>query len=171
MKKRIIILSIILALLLEMTLPMAAYAGDTGTTLVTTDIDTIHEITVPASIELSTPPSTSADASSAPFTITVNTNDTIFYKVYFRVNGIDGKLSTGVSSPLNPALQISSTTMGWANAAIGEMYISSPNTINASSGVAEATDIIITQPTVTNPLLIPPGEYQETLTFTAMFTN
>ena len=101
MGKRILIISLVLALIMVMVLPMGV--GATGGTEDGNAIGTVgYEITSNYTISLSTSdllltsaPNIGSPVSTAPFTITITSNSETYKYGAITVKGEDGKLSAG----------------------------------------------------------------------------
>ncbi len=171
--KKILAISLALALIGVLGAPLTVYAAggsSNDTATVTADEGAVYSITVPETISLLAAPNGSSSVSSAQFQISVSTNDPANAQVALAVKGVDGKLSSG-SNILQPALDISSSTLNWNHEGLSSSDVVTNNKLDATSGSAQVTNVFITQPAVTDPSSIPAGTYQEVLTFTATFAS
>lgn len=176
--KRYITLAAVLALLAVLVMPMGALAAD-GVTVVSGATGTYYTIIVPGAIDL---PQLSVvgSVSSTLQTVKTETNDGTMTKVKVDAIGTDtvspGNLGRGNrggtadNEVLSPVLTGTSANLGWtANSALSSNVVGTKQTL--TSGKYTATDVVITQGTVTAPSPLLSGTYTAKITFTATFTT
>lgn len=185
MKKRILALSMVLALVGILVTPIAAFAANpaTGAITVTGTVATITwAITVPstATLTISNP---RVATSCTAFTVSVATNDNSMTKVQIGAVGTDavapGKLGRGDrggtadNEVISPALTGTSTLLGWtASTSLASSVVGNQGAKQdlSAEGAFSAADVVITQPIITAPAPVIAAAYTSVITFTATFT-
>jgi hypothetical protein len=170
-KKRILTLSIALALLAVLVVPMATFADDaSGGTTVTGNVLSYYTLTAPPGFSLTLNP---AQATSSQIkTLSVATNDNTMTSVGINVNGTSGqsgKLKSGGTS-LSTALTLAGTGLTTRTLTdTNQVLIAAAGlSVAGSEKVWSVSDLVITQPAFD---AVPAGSYTITITFTATFSG
>ncbi len=170
MKKRILTLSIVLALLAVLVVPTAAFADVSEGTTVTGTVLSYYTLSAPAGFSLTLIPA--QDTSSPSKTLSVATNDGTMASVIINVNGTSGqagKLKSGGTS-LSTALKLAGTGLTTTTLSDSDQALITAATLSASppEKVWSVSDLVITQPAFD---AVPAGSYIITITFTATFSS
>ena len=168
MKKRILILGMVLALVAAMAMPMVALAGSTGTTEVSGQIAWEYTITPPAAITLGTF-NTAKDYEATGKSISVSTTDPTITMCGIKVKDTKG---TDVGFLMNGAIKLTNPLQ-----VMGGALTYSPLTEERTLRI-DSTPILdagmsnfgVKQTIASGDLTKAAGSYSLTLTFTATFS-
>ena len=177
MEKRILLVSVVLALVAVLVVPTAASAGNpaTGTTDVSGEIAVGYTITPPAAITLGTF-NPAGDYEATDKSISVSTTDPNMTKCGITVK--DAKtITTGyltlagaddASKKLTNSLGVKGGAQSNYTPLTSQVSLRAPN---ASLESASITDFAVKQTIASGDLAKTAGTYKLTMTFTATFSN
>lgn len=178
MKKKILVLGIVLAMVLAVAVPMAVLAqSDTGTTDVEGDVGNTYTLTPPIAQDFLT--FSQGDNSITTLTITASTNDIGISTVDIEVRDNNqssniGYMLTGGTDPLAAPFQVQGGdlgTGGWTNLpTVITTMLTLASGDDISGGTFSITDFGINQP-IANLTAETVGTYTITLYFEATFNT
>ncbi len=178
MKKKILVVGLVLALVIVLVMPMAALAGNpaTDTTLVSGQIAWEYTITPPAAITLGTF-NTVQDYEVTGKSISVSTTDPTVTQCGIKVKDtkttttgyltLDGADAVDTTKLTNSLKVMGGGQSSYTPLTISEVSLRAPN---ASLATANITDFAVKQTIEAGDLSKATGTYKLTMTFTATFS-
>lgn len=166
MRKRILALSIALALMAVIALPMNSFAATTDTTTISGSMSDTISVDAPDGFSMTLDPAASQPITSAAKTVAVNASGIKTWNLKVHEQDGDGKMSSG-SDTLNYAMVLNAT------GGVGDIALSNAGTPTniVSNHSAGSTNIDVVFKQRVEYTDTPHTDYSITVTFTVEFTS